>query len=390
MKFDRNNKLFLKILSGIVGLVLWFAITYTEDPIISQHLSDISIVFEGENVLEDSGLAIINKNELPNLSAVIRGKRSNVISAMGTVVASCDVSGIETAGENQVQVKYIYPTATITMAKIKTREVTVETEKIIARNIPIKITIKNAEKNGQFIVNPKCDTDTIRIKGAESDVYRIAYAQAVVDVAEMTKNNTQEYLFDLCDKNGNVVSEENIISKSSRTVSVENLVYKKATLPVKIKLSDELTESYALTTKSVSPEKIDVGIVEDVGVSDLTAVVTEVLENSEYNLKITVPDGIYLPADKENIKATCEIVALSEDEREVKVEIVNKQEEKLEIVPEKIKVRLRYPNGMGNDIKIKATVDAQEITKDGTYPVKVEVPEAVQCIGEYSVNVYIK
>ena len=121
MKFDINNKLFLKILSGLVALVLWFAITYTEDPIISQHLGDISIAFEGEDDLNDNGLAIINKDDIPGLSAVIRGKRSNVISAMGTVVASCDVSGIQDAGENIVQLKYVYPTATITMAKIKTR-----------------------------------------------------------------------------------------------------------------------------------------------------------------------------------------------------------------------------------------------------------------------------
>ena len=144
MKFDRNNKLFLNILSALVALVLWFAITYTEDPIISQYLSDIPIMFEGEKILESSGLAIVNKADLPALSAVIQGKRSNVISAMGTVVASCDVSEIVTTGENSVQLKYVYPTATITMAKIKTKEIAVETEKVIARNIPIKITVKNA------------------------------------------------------------------------------------------------------------------------------------------------------------------------------------------------------------------------------------------------------
>ena len=35
-------------MSGLVALVLWFAITYTEDPIISQNLGDIKIVFDGE------------------------------------------------------------------------------------------------------------------------------------------------------------------------------------------------------------------------------------------------------------------------------------------------------------------------------------------------------
>lgn len=390
MKFDINNKLFLKILSGLVALVLWFAITYTEDPIISQHLGDISIVFEGESDLNDNGLAIINKDDIPSLSAVIRGKRSNVISAMGTVVASCDVSGIQDTGENIVQLKYVYPSATITMAKIKTREITLQTEKIISRNIPIKITVKNDDKNSQFIVNPKCDTDTIRIKGAETDVYKIAYADVVVDAATMTENNTQEYFYEFRDKNGDTVSENNIISKSSKTVSIENFVYKKATLPVKVKLSEELEESYLLTVKALTPDKIDVGIVEDVGVTELVASITEVTDKGEYELDITVADGIYIPDGKGKIKATCEIVPLAETQREIEVEVLNKQDKNLEIMPPKIKVLLRYPKGTEENIKIKATIDAKDIQEDTQVPVTIETPENVECIGEYRVNVYIK
>ena len=125
MNVNTNNKTVLKILSGLVAVVLWFAITYTEDPIISQSLGDITIEYEGEKRLMDNGLIIVNKDEIPDISVVIRGKRSSVISAIGSVVASCDVSGIETSGENTVEVKYIYPTSSITMAKTKTKEITV-------------------------------------------------------------------------------------------------------------------------------------------------------------------------------------------------------------------------------------------------------------------------
>ena len=66
MKINKNSKLFLKILSGVVGVVLWFAITYTEDPIISQSLGDIKIVFDGEKQLMD----ICNRNGRGNLRCV--------------------------------------------------------------------------------------------------------------------------------------------------------------------------------------------------------------------------------------------------------------------------------------------------------------------------------
>ena len=66
MNFIINNKIALKILSGLVAIVLWFAITYTEDPIISQSLGDISIEFEGE---EDCVYAI--EQSYINLSRII-------------------------------------------------------------------------------------------------------------------------------------------------------------------------------------------------------------------------------------------------------------------------------------------------------------------------------
>lgn len=386
MKFDINSKIVLKILSGLVALVLWFAITYTEDPIISQHLGDIPIVFENEEELADNGLAIINKKDLPDISATIRGKRSSVISAMSTIVASCDVSGIESAGENSIQIKYVYPTATITMAKIKTRDLVVETEKLIERDIPIEITIKNADKNSEFIVNPICDTDAIRIKGAETDVYSVSYASVVVDVAKMTENNTQEYMFDLCDKDGAAISEENIVSISKKTVSIDNRIYKKAELPVKVKLSEELEKENFITTKSVTPEKIEVGVVEELGVTEIVAEIGEISEGKEYELVLTVPDGIYLPEGKEKIKATCEIFEMVETEKEVKVEILNKPDSETTVEPEKIRVRVRHPESM-SDIKLKATVDMAGVEEGKPVAVSIDAPDDVEVLGKYSVNI---
>ena len=84
MNIKKDNKLLLKILSALAAIVLWFAITYTEDPIISQYLSDINIVFDGEEELHSNGLIITNKDSLPTVSATIRGNRSSVISSISS------------------------------------------------------------------------------------------------------------------------------------------------------------------------------------------------------------------------------------------------------------------------------------------------------------------
>ena len=94
MKNIKKSKLLLKILSAIIAVILWTAITYTEDPVITQTITGIGIEFSGVETLNGNGLAIINRNEIPTVSVVVRGKRNSVIEALDKVYAVADVSSI--------------------------------------------------------------------------------------------------------------------------------------------------------------------------------------------------------------------------------------------------------------------------------------------------------
>lgn len=389
MKFNKNNKTFLKILSGLVAVVLWFAITYTEDPIISQHLGDIPVVFEGEKKLMDNGLIIVNKEKIPDISAVIRGKRSSVISAMSTITASCDVSAIEKAGENPVSVSYNYPASSITLANERTEEIIIETQKLITRNIPIKTVLKNEDKNGEYIIKPTPDAEKVRIQGAEKDAYAVEYAKVEIDVAEMSENNTQEYFYTLCDKDGNAVSENNIIKKSSETIEVENTLYNKVNIPIELKLSEELSKDYYLIVKNISTEKLNVGLIKQTAPKALYAEIKELSTTGEYKLDIIVPENIYIPEDKKSITAVCETALLFEEEIELDISIENNQN-KFSVKPEKLMATIIYPEGTIIDGKVKATVDAKDKKAGDILPVKITTPDKASCDKEYTVELYIK
>ncbi len=195
MKLNRDSKLLLKILSAASAIILWFAITYTEDPVISHYLTDVNIVFEGEDTLHSNGIIVTNKDSMPDISAVIRGKRSNVISSIGSVSVVIDVSGITEAGTVEVPVEYSYPSSTVTLAKSKTKELTVKTEKIISRNIPVRIEMINEDKNTEYIVNATSSEQTVSVRGAESVVYKIANAKAVVVATTIVKRCSQDYFY---------------------------------------------------------------------------------------------------------------------------------------------------------------------------------------------------
>ncbi|MBO5060016.1 MAG: hypothetical protein J6C82_03795 [Clostridia bacterium] len=395
MKLNRDSKLLLKILSAASAIILWFAITYTEDPVISHYLTDVNIVFEGEDTLHSNGIIVTNKDSMPDISAVIRGKRSNVISSIGSVSVVIDVSGITEAGTVEVPVEYSYPSSTVTLAKSKTKELTVKTEKIISRNIPVRIEMINEDKNTEYIVNATSSEQTVSVRGAESVVYKIANAKAVVDATNIVKTSSQDYFYKFYDEDGDVVPENNIIYKSLQMVEVDNEVYNKVSLPVEIVLDEKLRENYILNVKNPSFTSINAGVPEGVEIESLKAVFSEekTEEKNQYNLALDIPDGVYVPKKFREITAECVLVPKVLKELEIAVGAENVPEgKKVRITPEKIMVTVKGAEDSLLADKIKAKINADALTEDAESVVNVEfeTQENVKVVGAYSVTAIIE
>lgn len=397
MKIKKDNKLLLKILSALAAVALWFAITYTEDPIISQYLTDVDIVFEGENTLHANGLIVTNKDELPSIAVTVKGNRSSVISSINTITAAVDVSKITSAGTNSAEVKYNYPSSNIYLAKAKTREINIETEKIVSREIPVKIEQQNSEKSTAMI---KSDTQEqfVKVRGAESTVYSIAYAKAVIDAANVTKTSSQEYFYKFYNDKDEAVDVDNIIYKSAETISVDNLVLVKQTLPVKVILPDRMKEDYILSIKSQSIETVAVGVSQEIEPDEFfkNKEIYAYFEESKkrddgtYELSISVPDGCFVPEDYSTVIVNCDLIPKVEKEVEVAVTIQNVPEGlKVRLEPEKIKVLVKGTEDKLAPSNIKATVDASGISENESKKVEVkfENKEDIKVIGIYSTYV---
>lgn len=390
MKMIKDKKLLLKILSGFIAVVLWFAITYTEDPAVSQHLTNINAVFSGEALLRERGLTLVNKDELPAFSAVIRGNRSKVIASLGVVSAHIDVSNIYNVGTHEVSVQYRYPQDTVTLTKTKISSVSVMVEKILSRDIPIKI---KAEQNGRDtdrLVAVTSNTETLTVRGAQSVVEKIAYAKATIDASDITVNGEMNYAYKLYDENDNVLNEKNIISKSQSTVLVTGTVYKKAELPVRVVLADSLKENYTLKVKKQSVESLTVGLLDNTSVTELYAVLDDnaTKERSPITVDIQIPDNIYYHGDDATVTVEFELLPRTLHEIEVPVTAENIPEgQDVSINPEKIKVTVKCAKNDAVAGKISATINAEDLNEnDKTVKVTLGAEENIDIIGEYTVS----
>ena len=391
----KDSKLLLKILSAFAAVILWFAITYTEDPVINQLLTDINVVFEGENTLHNNGLIVINKDSIPDLSATIRGARSNVIASVGAVSAVIDVSGITQPGENTVTVKYNYPSSAVTLAKTKIKEVTIEAEKIVSRNIPVNISVENADKNTEYIIDAKSDTSTVRISGAGSAVYGIAYAKVSVDVTNITASGDSDYFYQLCAEDGTVLPEKNILPKSQTLISVKNTAYKKVSLPIEVVLPEDKADQYALDVKKQSATTVFAGVSNGVNINTLFATFDgdEADEKTAYTMKITVPQGVYVPEKDREITAECTLVPKVLKELEVSVSAENVPEgKKVKLTPDKIRVSAKGAESLLVPGNIKATVDVSKLSlgTEKNLEVKLSTDKEIQLAGTYTVSAILE
>ena len=388
MEKIKNSKLLLKILSALIAIVLWFAITYTEDPAISQTLTGVNLEIKGENDLNANGFAIVNKDELPSLSVVIRGSRSNVISALGEIYASVDVSSVKNTGENVISVSYSYPSDRVVLEKVRVRELTVETEALISREIPVKIEVTNRDKNSDFIVKCESKIDAVTVSGAENTVYNIAYAKVRVDASKISKTNTQECLYELYTEKGELVSEESIVNKSRRTVTVESTVYEKTELAVKVVLSEESREDYGILIKNIEKNTVEAGISEGIEAEYIEAVITPQKGKNTYEAELIVPDGVYVKEEDMTISVTGEILPKELREITAQVEAVNVPDGKtVHISPKEKIVTLKSIEDVSN-IKLKLSVDVGKMTEnEEILPVQIETDSDIDIIGTYSVLV---
>ena len=393
MKIIGNNKLLLKILSAMIAVILWTAITYSEDPVINQALNGISVEFAGEEELHNKGLIVTNKDSIPAISAVIRGNRSRVISSIGAISAVADVSGIDEAGSNNVKIEYSYPSSAVSLVKTKITEITVKTEKIVSRSVPVVIEAINQDKNPDNLIESTSRIKTIKIKGAESEVYKISYAKAQVDAESVLKTSSQDYVYKFYDEKDNVIPDTNILYRSYNAVSVENTVYKRTTLPVSVILGDEFAEDYGVNVKSISKAAVDVGLADGVNLQSIQAVITDIAsEGGKYELTLEEPEGVYIPEKSRKITVSCEIMPKIIKEIEVPLTVQNLPEGKnYELFNSKVKVSVKGSEKELTADKIKAIIDAQK-SADGKNHVQitVEVQDGMTVVGSYGAEIEIK
>lgn len=392
-KNSRRGKIKSVIISIVSAIAIWFVVAYLVNPDVRVTLTNIDVEFLGESQLRQKELVVVDKSKLPEMSVVVSGKRSDLISAIGNVVLQIDLSGISKSGTYERKPDAVVPVSGVSVQKIKSDKINIHVEQVITKEIPVKI--KQSGINKEKIIRSETANTVITISGSKSEVERVQYALVTTDISAVMEDTEQESTFVLMSSDDLALEKNETIETDQPTVIVQHTVYAKKTVPVLAGLSSETEQNYILNTtdKSVTPATVEIGV-KDPSIDRVVAYFPNQDYSSEvldYDLELTAPEGAYIPEADRLVKVRAQLLRRATKLMELSVNFVNLGPGLSINTPDTVvAATLTGPEANLTTDKVKAVADLSGLGS-GTYKVAVKFEgEFIAPMEDYSITVTIE
>lgn len=296
-----QKKFLLKVLSVVFAVALWLIVTYSENETIDVRISGIEVKLTGQETLEDRGIVITDTDNIPSVSVVLRGKRSELIEVMDKVTATADASVISKSGEYNITPSFDIPSSTVYISKNKNTSVRLTAEDIIEKKLPVTINQIGGEKNKDFLVTSELTEEYVTVSGAESDIEAIGLASVDIDVSGMSENEASEYEYSFLREDMSVYTPKNPINADKTVISAESTVYRRVSVTVVPNFGTE----YETEVKNPGVLKTEIGVPLDYPeeLTSITAVPEARItaDTTKCVLTAELPEDIYIAEDNRKI-----------------------------------------------------------------------------------------
>jgi len=286
----KKNDLTLKIFAFSIALILWTYVMSEVNPEQSENHKNISINFTNMDVLEKQGLILMEPKDATVLVRVTGNKSDYVNFSRESIKAQVDLAGYS-EGQFKVPVKvFLDQFSNISVEKVEPSEILFTFDKLInpEKTITIKTTGQLAENYvlGDIITK----TQSVFVKGPRTWVNEISEVVAEIKLDGRKEDiHVSVPLKILNDKNEDVIG----VSKEPSVIDVTIPVYRKITLPIELKLTNQLPEGYEITEITIKPNQI--ALKGDNNIVNLTSIQTKPVDINSLIGGATVEVELDLP-----------------------------------------------------------------------------------------------
>ncbi len=289
--FEKDS--FLKVVSFIIAVLLWFYIIAVVDPSVDITRRDIPVRFTNVKLLEEQGLCLITEDEV-TVELKIRGSRQKIANIEAkNIYATADLSNITKTGRASIPIAISIPYEYDEIVNKKPHNAEVYIDRIVTETKDVKVITAGSVSNGYIAGEAASEVKKVTLKGAKTMIDRIGSVGAEIDFDGRTAdiNDSVELFF--LDSAGKRINKSNIVyslvEMNEKKVQVACPVYKLKSVPVTI---DASLEGYKT---SVQPSNITI-----YGENEVLESITEIrterisldrIEEEQTGVKLVFPEG---------------------------------------------------------------------------------------------------
>lgn len=397
------SNLGLKLLSVVLGFLVWLLVLNIDDSAVTKTISNIPVSLVNTD-------AITSQNQLFTITSgdtvdiVVKGRKS-VISNLDAsdFKATADMSKISITNAVPITVaansNNIAKKISITVVD-NVLSVELEAEKSVS--IPVKVVTTGEVAKGYTAGNSVAAPNLITVKGPASVVSSIDRAEVTVDIGDAKDDITTNCTPVLVTSDGEKVSDDTL-TYDEVSIAVTVPVYKTKNIPIKISVSGEPADGYAVSQITFVPETIDIGgdaavtkdikqlEINDVDVSGCTEDVETTLDISKY-----LPDGVVVTKESAyvNVKVAIEkTVTRNITVKTSDIKLNNKQSDyNYELVIKDNNIAIKGISSAVSKVTAKSlglTIDASQLSY-GDNTITLDIPDGDSYTVESSCTVTVR
>ena len=254
-----HSNLFLRIVSILLGIIVWFSIINVVNP---QNETVVKVPVQIDmtgSIPEHYGLSLLNQDEPIYTTVKVKGPRTNIFTFDNSeITATANLSSVTEAGTYSIDIQVRSDDNNLEIVSVEPASVFLEFDKIVTRSFDIALDITGEVADGYVLTDSQVYPKTVDIKGPENVVTNISRVYIPVNIENKTEGQkaTSEVIIENTD---GTLADKSKLTLSSETVSYSYDIYYTKTLPLSIDLKNDIGGDESSYTKvEISPQNVTV------------------------------------------------------------------------------------------------------------------------------------
>lgn len=315
-----TNNIGWKVVSLLASIILWAAVTTTNNPVVSQSYYNIPVQLLNTDSITGIGRVYSIENDGGVINKVTIRAPHSVINDIDSedIIAVADVNELSSLDTVTVRFKTAKYEDQINSIVGSTDTIKLNIENKKTKSVALATIINGTVAEGYSVGTITTDQNTIRVSGPESLVNKVAVAQVDVDVSGFSSDIATNAEVKLCDAQGEVVTGENL-TQNIRTTGVKISLFANKNVPIVFAYTGVPYQGYAatgvitsdITTLNVSGSPAKLKAIDKIEIPAEAVDITD--RKSDYSVLVDatkyLPEDVFIADENYNCMVTVKIEA---------------------------------------------------------------------------------